>query len=70
MQPQVSSAPASEHRSDLVAAAAQDNAHVDYYQVLLRNKQTKRSVRSFWMLLREAFATVWSAGPRSSRRCC
>lgn len=44
-----------------MAAAACDNAHFDYFQVLLRNKQTKRSVRSFWTLLRDALATVWSA---------
>ncbi len=53
--------PSRDDRSELVAAAARDNANYDYYQVLLRNKQAKRSVRSLWMLLREAFATVWSA---------
>ncbi len=61
MQPEAPSAPASDGRSALLAAAASDNAHFDYFQVLLRNKQTKRSVRGFWTLLRDAFATVWSA---------
>ncbi|MGH3694103.1 MAG: ABC transporter ATP-binding protein [Pseudonocardiaceae bacterium] len=61
MQSQVPSVPSRDDRSELVAAAARDNANYDYYQVLLRNKQAKRSVRSLWMLLREAFATVWSA---------
>lgn len=54
-------APAKENPSDLTSAAARDNAHFDYFQVLLRNKQAKRSIRGLGPLLREALATVWSA---------
>ncbi|MGH3922731.1 MAG: ABC transporter ATP-binding protein [Pseudonocardiaceae bacterium] len=61
MSPEAPSTPASHDRSELLATAARDNAHFDYFHVLLRNKQTTRSVRGFWMLLRNALATVWSA---------
>ncbi|HET9258412.1 MAG TPA: ABC transporter ATP-binding protein, partial [Pseudonocardiaceae bacterium] len=61
MRPQAPPASEGDDQDELVAAAARDNTHYDYYQVLLRNRQASRSVRGFWALLRDAVATVWSA---------